>query len=64
MEIKIMDGKKELVFRVNSCHKDGTPLDFNNPEHRQRFNNSCVEGIQSLGYICKQTKQGEFRVAQ
>lgn len=48
-----MDGKKELVFQINARHRDGTLIDFDNQEHRQKFNKAYISGIESVGYKCE-----------
>ena len=50
MEIKVMDGKKELTFQVNGRHKDGTLIDFDNPDHYKRFVEAQIRGMESIGY--------------
>lgn len=50
MTIKIMDGKKERVFTVNSHHRDGSPVDFNDPEHRKRLSEASVKAFEACGY--------------
>ena len=50
MEIRIMDGKKELIFQVSARRQDGTLIDFDNPEHVHQLNDTYIKGMQSLGY--------------
>ena len=62
MEIKIMDGKKELTFQVNGRHKDGSLIDFDDPKDRQRFKEAYIRGVQSVGYRCEPIYQNSHRV--
>jgi len=48
--VKIMDGKKELTFTCNARHNDGTLIDFDNPEERQRFDEAYISGLESVGW--------------
>lgn len=50
MQIKIMDGKKELTFQINSRWQDGTPIDFDNADHTKQFKETIIRGIESVGY--------------
>jgi len=47
MKIIVKDGKKDLVFYANSRHYDGTRIELDDPEHRQRFDDACLRGYQS-----------------
>jgi len=51
MVIKFMDGKKERVFHVNAFHSDGSPIDFDNPEHERRFVDAYVRAFEANGYM-------------
>lgn len=50
MQIKIMDGSKELVFQIKSCWDDGTPINFNDADDTNLFKDTIVRGVESLGY--------------
>ena len=61
--IKVKDGKREYVFYATSHHYDGSLIDFDNPEHKQRFNDAYVKGIEANGYVC-QRGEVEAKIAQ
>ena len=50
MEIRIMDGKRELVYQVNSRHQDGTQIDFGSLDHIKQVNDAYIRGLESIGY--------------